>query len=51
MKTERIRNTAAEMPDRTVAAGEVVENVQICPIGEFPNGDREQHCTAEALLS
>lgn len=33
----------------TVAAGETIENVQICPVGDFPNGEREQHCTKEAL--
>lgn len=33
----------------TVAAGETIENVQICPVGDFPNGEREQHCTQEAL--
>lgn len=32
-----------------IAAGETIENVQICPVGDFPNGDREQHCTLEAL--
>lgn len=37
------------LTDRTVQAGETIENVQICPVGDFPNGDRNQHCTLEAL--
>lgn len=49
MKTEIIRNTTAEMPDREVKAGEIIENVQICPVGDFPSVDRQQHCTVEAL--
>ena len=49
MKTEIIRNTTAEMPDRAVQPGEIIENVQICPVGDFPNGDHQQHCTVEAL--
>jgi phage I-like protein len=34
---------------KTVKPGETIENVQICPVGDFPNGDRDQHCTLEAL--
>lgn len=49
MKTELIRNTTTQMPDRTVEPGELVENVQICPVGDFPHGDSQQHCTLEAL--
>ena len=45
----KIRNTTVNLPDREVKPGEVIANVQICPIGDFPNGDRLQHCTAEAL--
>ena len=33
----------------TVAAGEVLSGVQICPVGDWPNGGRNQHCTEEAL--
>lgn len=33
----------------TVAAGEVLPGVQICPVGDWPNGGRNQHCTEEAL--
>ena len=49
MKTELLRNTTAQLPDRTVEPGELVENVQICPVGDFPHGDSQQHCTIEAL--
>ena len=49
MNCEKLTNTTALLPDREVRPGEVIENVQICPIGDFPNGDRQQHCTAEAL--
>lgn len=49
MKTELIRNTTAQLPDRTVEPGELIENVQICPVGDFPHGDSQQHCTLEAL--
>ena len=49
MKTEIIHNTTAEMPSSEVKPGEIVENVQICPVGDFPNGDHQQHCTVEAL--
>lgn len=37
------------LPDRTVAAGEILEGVQLCPVGEWRNGEKPQHCTAEAL--
>jgi phage I-like protein len=37
------------LPDRTVAAGETIEGVQLCPVGDWPNGGRPQRCTAEAL--
>lgn len=36
-------------PLRTVAAGEVVSGVQVCPVGDWPNGGRNQHCTEEVL--
>lgn len=49
MKTEIIHNTTAEMPSSEVKPGEIIENVQICPVGDFPNGDHQQHCTVEAL--
>ena len=49
MNCEKLTNTTALLPDREVRPGEVIENVQICPIGDFPNVDRQQHCTAEAL--
>jgi len=37
------------LPDRTVEAGEIIENVQICPIGDWAGAKGKQHCTAEAL--
>lgn len=37
------------LPDRTVAAGEILEGVQLCPVGEWRNGEKPQHCTEEAL--
>jgi phage I-like protein len=37
------------LPDRTVAAGEILEGVQLCPVGEWKNGEKAQHCTEEAL--
>lgn len=37
------------LPDRTVAAGETIEGVQLCPFGDWPNGGRPQRCTPEAL--
>ena len=49
MNIEKIHNTTVNLPDREVKPGEVIANVQICPIGDFPNGDHQQHCTAEAL--
>ena len=49
MNIEKISNTTVQIPDREVKPGEVISNVQICPIGDFPNGDHQQHCTAEAL--
>ena len=49
MNIEKIHNTTVNLPDREVKPGEVISNVQICPIGDFPNGDHQQHCTAEAL--
>ena len=50
MKTELLHLTnRQELPEGAYAAGEVIENVQICPIGDFPNGGKMQHCTAEAL--
>ena len=49
MNIEKIHNTTVNLPDREVKPGEVIANVQICPIGDFPNGDHQQHCTVEAL--
>ena len=49
MNIYKIHNTTVNLPDREVKPGEVIANVQICPIGDFPNGDHQQHCTAEAL--
>jgi phage I-like protein len=37
------------LPDRTVAAGEILEGVQLCPVGEWKTGEKAQHCTEEAL--
>ena len=34
---------------QTIQPGETVLGVQICPIGEYPRGDKQQHCTEEAL--
>lgn len=48
MKLEHLTNREP-IGVETVAAGETIENVQICPVGDFPNGGREQHCTLEAL--
>lgn len=36
-------------PLRKVEAGDVVDGVQVCPVGDWPNGGRNQHCTEEAL--
>lgn len=38
-------------PLQTVAAGDVVAGVQVCPVGDWPrpNGGQNQHCTVEAL--
>ena len=33
----------------TVAPGDTIENVQICPVGDFPNGGREQRCSLKAF--
>lgn len=49
MKVERVRNTVTQMPDREVKPGELIENVQICPVGDYPNGGKNQHCTLESL--
>mgnify|MGYP003311074348 CR=1 FL=1 len=49
MNCEKLTNTTVNLPDREVKPGEIIENVQICPIGDFPNGDHQQHCTAAAL--
>ncbi len=37
------------LPDRTVAAGEVLKNVQICPVGDWVGAKGNQHCSPEAL--
>ena len=49
MNTIKLTNTTVNLPDREVKAGEIIENVQICPVGDFPNGGHRQHCTAEAF--
>jgi phage I-like protein len=48
MKLEHLTNREP-IAVNTVKPGETIENVQICPVGDFPNGDRNQHCTLEAL--
>lgn len=48
MKLEHLTNREP-IAVKTVKPGETIENVQICPVGDFPNGDRNQHCTLEAL--
>lgn len=48
MKLEHLTNREP-IAVETVKPGETIENVQICPVGDFPNGDRNQHCTLEAL--
>lgn len=45
---EHLVNSTPLAGDKLVA-GDITENVQICPIGDFPNGDKNQHCTLEAL--
>ena len=47
MKLEHLTNREP-IGRESVAPGEVIENVQICPLGDFPNGGREQHYTLEA---
>lgn len=49
MNAIKLTNTTAEMPSSEVKPGGIIENVQICPVGDFPNGDHQQHCTVEAL--
>ena len=49
MNAIKLTNTTAEMPSSEVKPGEIIESVQICPVGDFPNGDHQQHCTVEAL--
>lgn len=34
---------------QTIAPGETVAGVQICPVGDFPNGENPQHCSEDAL--
>ena len=48
MKLEHLTNREP-IGRESVAPGETIENVQICPVGDFPNGGREQHCTLEAF--
>lgn len=49
MNEELIHNSTASVPERTVKTGETVAGVQICPIGEFPNGGKNQVCSEAAL--
>lgn len=48
MKLEHLTNREP-IGRESVAPGEVIENVQICPMGDFPNGGHNQHCTLEAF--
>ena len=48
MKLEHLTNREP-IGRESVAPGEVIENVQICPVGDFPNGGHNQHCTLEAF--
>ena len=48
MKLEHLTNREP-IGRESVAPGQTIENVQICPVGDFPNGGREQHCTLEAF--
>ena len=48
MKLEHLANREP-IGRESVAPGEVIENVQICPVGDFPNGGHNQHCTLEAF--
>ena len=48
MKLEHLTNREP-IADKKVFTGDVITNVQICPVGDFPNGGRNQHCTFEAL--
>jgi len=41
-------NTSKEMLPETVKAGDVIENVQLTPFGDWPNGGVVQHVTREA---
>lgn len=49
MNEELIHNSTASVPERTVKTGETLAGVQICPIGEFPNGGKNQVCSEAAL--
>ena len=48
MKLEHLVNREP-IAVETVKAGDTIENVQICPVGDFPNGERMQHCTEKAF--
>ena len=48
MKLEHLTNREP-IGRESVAPGETIENVQICPVGDFPNGGHNQHCTLEAF--
>ena len=48
MKLEHLINREP-IAVETVAPGDTIENVQICPVGDFPNGGREQCCSLKAF--
>ena len=48
MKLEHLINREP-IAVETVASGDTIENVQICPVGDFPNGGREQRCSLKAF--
>ena len=48
MKLEHLINREPIAVEK-VAPGDTIENVQICPVGDFPNGGREQRCSLKAF--
>lgn len=52
MKTEHLHLTnrePIELKNGALSAGDILPGVQICPVGDFPNGEDKQHCSVEAL--
>ena len=45
MKSKLVHNATAQLPDVSVSPGDVIEAVQLCPFGDFPQGGVVQHCT------